>query len=225
MGDQSLAVEIREETGKGFARRLRQAGKVPAVLYGHDNDAVSLTIDPVELETLVKESQAGLNTLIDLEGTESLKGRVVLIKEMQRHPVRGTLMHLDLYEVDPNAKIQVTVPIHLLGTPQGVKLGGMLEHAIREIELHCLPTAIPDSIDVDVSELELGDSVHVSDFTLPEGTESSLDGSTTVAHVIIPKAVVSDEAVEEETEEGAVEGEDEEGEGKAEKSEESEKSE
>jgi large subunit ribosomal protein L25 len=220
VGEQSLAVEIREETGKGQARRLRDAGKIPAVLYGHGNAPVSLTLISADLESLVKRSDAGVNTLIDLAGTDALKGRIVLIKEIQRHPVRGDLVHLDLYEIDASEKIHVTVPIHLTGTPSGVKLGGMLEHAIREIDMFCLPQAIPDSLDLDVSALELGDSVHVSDLTLPEGTEISLEDSTTVAHVIIPKAVVAEETEEvAEGEEGAEATEEGEAEEKDEKSE------
>ncbi|MCP4036243.1 MAG: 50S ribosomal protein L25 [bacterium] len=203
MGEASLAVELRTETGKGFARRLREQGRIPAVLYGRGKDSVSLSVDAKLLDRLIKTSHAGLNTLIDLEGVSEVTGRMVLVKELQRHPVAGTLAHADFLEIDTSAKIHVAVPIRLLGTPEGVKLGGILEHSMREIDLLCLATAIPDSIDIDVSEIEMGGSLHVSDLTLPEGIETSVDEQLPVAHVATPKAEEEEAVVEEEGEAGA----------------------
>jgi large subunit ribosomal protein L25 len=200
VGDQSLAVEIRNGTGKGLARRMRLEGQVPAVLYGHGKASVSLAIEANALEHLLKTSHAGLNTLIDLEGANEVKGRVVLVKELQRHPVEGTLVHADFFEIDTTEQIHVSVPIRLIGSPSGVKLGGILEHTMREIDLACLPTAIPDSLEVDVSHLEIGDSVHVSDLVLTEGLELAIDPSLSVAHVALPK--VEEEPVVEEVAEG-----------------------
>jgi large subunit ribosomal protein L25 len=201
VGDQSLAVEIRTDTGKGLARRLRQKGRVPAVLYGHGKASVSLVVDASALEHLLRTSDAGLNTLIDLEGASEVKGRVVLVKELQRHPVAGTLVHADFFEIDTKALIHVAVPIRLNGNPAGVKSGGILEHTMREIELACLPTAIPDSLEIDVSHLEVGDAVHVSDLRLPEGVETVLEESLVVAHVAVPK-IEEEPVVEEELAEG-----------------------
>ena len=188
MGENSLAVEMRTETGKGSARRTRVAGRVPAVLYGHGKATVSLTFASKDLEDLLKRSHAGLNTLIDLEGATDVKGRVVLVKELQRHPVRGTLVHADLFEIDATERIHVTIPIHLIGTSAGVKLGGVLEHSMREIEVSCLPTGIPDSIDVDINELEIGDTIHLSDVTLPSDIQVNVDMALPVAHVSAPRA-------------------------------------
>lgn len=202
MGDQSLSVEVRNDTGKGLARRLRREGRVPAVLYGHGKATVSLDLDARALEDLLKTSHAGLNTLIDLEGDKEINGRVVLVKELQRHPVAGTLVHADFFEIDTTELIHVSVPIRLEGSPAGVQLGGILEHTMREIELACLPTAIPDSIEVDVSHLEIDEAVHVSDLVLPEGVETSLDPSLSVAHVAVPK--IEEEPV---VDEAAAEGE------------------
>lgn len=205
MADQSLAVELRSDTGKGFARRLRSKGRVPAVVYGHGQATVSLSIEASALEHLLKTSHAGLNTLIDLRGVSEVKGKLVLVKELQRHPVAGTLVHADFFEIDTTEKIHVLVPIRLLGTPGGVKLGGILEHTMREIDLACLPSAIPDAIDIDVSALEMSESLHVSDLTLPDGVETTIDQSLPIAHVAMPKV---DEALEAEAVEGeAVEGE------------------
>lgn len=194
MGDQSLAVEIRNATGKGVARKLRAVGVIPAVLYGHGKESISLTVNAKTLDTLLKTSQAGLNTLIDLEGEASVSGKVVLIKELQRHSVAGTLSHADFFEIDQSEKLHVQVPIKLEGTPAGVKVGGILEHMMREIDLECLPTAIPDSIEIDVSNMEQGDSLHVSDLVLPEGVETAVDPALPVAHVAIPKTVEEEEA-------------------------------
>lgn len=211
MGDQSLAVELRENTGKGVARRLRQEGRIPAVLYGHGQASVSLTVHAKALDRLLKTSHAGLNTLIDLEGASDVAGKVVLVKELQRHPVAGTLSHADFFEIDQSAKLHVSVPIRLTGSAEGVKVGGILEHLMREIDLQCLPTAIPDSIDLDVTDLQLGASLHVSDLALPEGVEMDVDLALPVVHVAIPK--VEEEPVVEEGEaaegaEGAADGDD-----------------
>jgi len=211
VGDQSLAVELREDTGKGVARRLRQEGRIPAVLYGHGQASVSLSVHAKTLDHLLKTSHAGLNTLIDLEGASDVEGKVVLVKELQRHPVAGTLSHADFFEIDQTAKLHVSVPIRLTGSAAGVKVGGILEHLMREIDLQCLPTAIPDSLDLDVTDLELSASLHVSDLVLPEGVETDVDLGLPVVHVAIPK--VEEEPVVEEEEavegaEGAEDGED-----------------
>lgn len=187
MGDQSLAVEVRTDTGKGVARKLRAVGRIPAVLYGHGNASVSLSIQAKDLDTLLKTSHAGLNTLIDLEGDSAVEGKVVLIKELQRHSVAGTLSHADFFEIDATAKIHVSVPIKLEGTPEGVKLGGVLEHMMREIDLLCLPNAIPDSLEIDVSGMTQNESLHVSDLTLPEGVETGVDEALPIVHVATKK--------------------------------------
>jgi len=200
VGDQSLAVEVRSDTGKGVARKLRAVGRIPAVLYGHGNASVSLSIQAKDLDTLLKTSHAGLNTLIDLEGDGAVAGKVVLIKELQRHSVAGTLSHADFFEIDATAKIHVSVPIKLEGTPEGVKLGGVLEHMMREIDLLCLPNAIPDSLEVDVSGMNQNESLHVSDLTLPEGVETGVDEALPIVHVATKKIEEEVEVVAEEDE-------------------------
>ncbi len=219
MGDASLAVEIRTESGKGVARRLRRDGRIPGVVYGSELAATSISLDPAELDTLIRMSHAGVNTLIDLTGASEVSGKTVLVKELQRGPVRGNLMHADLYEVDPNARIRVSVPIHLRGTAPGVTMGGLIDHSLRIVELDCLPQAIPDEILVEVSALDIGDSVHVSDLELPEGVELATQGELSVVSVVAPRAE-EEPTVDEELEEGlegeVAEGAEAEGEGKAE---------
>jgi large subunit ribosomal protein L25 len=110
----------------------------------------------------------------------------VLVKEMQRDPVQGSLLHVDLYAVDLTQTVEVAVPIHLSGKPKGVEMGGVLEHPMREIEVECLPRAIPDAITVDVSELEIGDGIHVRDLALPEDVKLLSDPDLAVAHISTP---------------------------------------
>jgi len=216
MGDASLSVELRVEGGKGASRRLRRNGRIPGVVYGSQTASTSISLDPDQLETLIRTSHAGVNTLIDLTGASEVKGKTVLVKELQRSPVRGVLMHADLYELDPNARIRVSVPIHLEGTAFGVTMGGLIDHSLRVVELDCMPQAIPDEILVDVSALDVGDSVHVSSLALPEGVELVTQAELSVVSVVAPLAE-EEPIVDEELEEG-VEGEEgEEGEGEGEK--------
>ena len=204
MGDASLAVEIRTAGGKGVARKLRAAGRIPGVLYGTETPTTALTLDPDALEKVIRTSHAGVNTLIDLTGANEVAGKTVLVKELQREPVRGALLHADLFEVDPNETISVSVPIHLTGTAHGVTMGGLIDHALRVLELDCLPSAIPDEIVVDVAHLDIGDSIHVSELPLPEGVELITGSEQSVVSVVAPR-VEEEPTVEEELE--GVEGE------------------
>jgi large subunit ribosomal protein L25 len=158
---------------------------------------VPISLDPRLLEKLLSTSDAGMNTLIDLAvaGRSDLAGKVVLVKELQRHPVRGSLVHADLYEVDLTQAIEVSVRIHVVGTAAGVALdGGILDQALRELDIECLPRAIPDQIDVDVSALKIGESIHVRDLTLPEGVKLLSDPDLAVVSVVAPAAEIVPEA-------------------------------
>lgn len=190
MAQNVLAAEPRERSGKENARKIRRAGRIPAILYGRGKPSVPLSLDPRDLEKLLQTSDAGLNTLIDLKlPKDGKKGeKVVLVKEIQRDPVRGFLLHVDLLELDLTETVEVSVPIHLTGKSKGVEMGGVLDHTLRELEIECLPRAIPDEIEVDVSQLEIGDVIHVSDLRLPEGVELRSDPELAVAHVFAPAA-------------------------------------
>lgn len=189
VGEVSIDVELREGRGKETNRRLRAAGRIPAVVYGHGIDPVALSLDPAQLDRKLRASHAGMNTLIDLTGVGALKGRTVLVKEIQREPIRGWPTHADFYAINVNETIEVEVPIHLKGDSPGVSLGGVIEHVLRELELECLPNAIPDEIIADVSNLGIGDSLHVSDLVLPEGVELLTDATLSVVSVMMPKSV------------------------------------
>jgi large subunit ribosomal protein L25 len=168
-----LKIEVREGVGKGVARKLRAAGRIPGVIYGRAVGPQPITLDPAALRRSLAKSEAGLNTLfsLDVAGGGALHGKPVLVRDLQRDPVRGGYLHADLLAVDLLQRIEVRVPIHITGKAKGVEFGGILDHALREIELECLPTAIPREIQVDVSSLEVGDSLHVRDLPLPEGVE------------------------------------------------------
>lgn len=203
MAENTLAVEPREGTGKGFARRLRAAGRVPAVVYGHGKESVSLTLDPGVLEAMLRKSHAGMNTLIELEGDAKVKGRTVLVKELQRDPVLGFVIHADLFEIDTTERISVSVPIHLTGIAEGVTMGGLIDHVLREIELDCLPNAIPDGFTVDVTRLVMGEAIHVSDLDVPDGVHIRTHAELPVVSVVAP--TVEEEPEVEEVEEGVAE--------------------
>jgi large subunit ribosomal protein L25 len=201
-----LEVRARERLGKGPNRRLRAQGQVPAVLYGRGKPSVHLAVAGHTLERMLSQ---GLNQLIDLAGAEGAAGRLVLVKEVQRDPVSQDVLHCDFYEVDTSEKIQVSVPLHLEGKAVGVEMGGVLDTLVREIEVQCLPLQIPDSLQIDVSALEIGDALHASDLTLPANVELMIDETQTLVHVIAPRVEVEEEPEEEEEAEGeeAAEGE------------------
>lgn len=203
MSENQLALEAREDSGKGVARKLRAAGRAPAVCYARGESAVAVSLDPHELEVKLRKSAAGLNTLFDVKGG-GLDGKVVLVKELQRDPVRRDIIHADLFAIDANATVEVEVPVRMVGTPIGVTMGGgILDHPLREIQLSCLPRAIPEDLPIDVAALELGESVHVRDVALPTGVELLSDPDLTVVSVVAPTKVEEETpVVEEEVAEG-----------------------
>jgi large subunit ribosomal protein L25 len=200
-----LSADNRTATGKGANRRLRVAGHIPGVIYGKGRAAQSVVLDPKALETVLHKSGAGLNTLIDL----SVAGRTdtVLVKELQRHPVHGSYVHVDFFKVDLTQKIIVSVPIHFVGKARGVEFGGILDHPLRELQVECLPRAIPEFVEVDVSALEVGQSIHVSDLRLPEGVLVMTDAALPVASVVVPAVEVEATPTETVVEGEVVEGE------------------
>ena len=195
MAENTLTAEQRSETGKGIARRLRAEGRIPAVLYGRGAEAQSLSVDSRELDQLLRASGAGRNTLIDLQvaGQASL----VLVKDLHREPVRGGFMHADFYAIDRDQRVEVKVPLHFVGKAPGIDFGGILDHPVRELDITCLVTAIPESIEADMSSLELGDALHVRDIPVPDTLEVVTDGEMTVAICVAPRAAEEEETPEE----------------------------
>jgi large subunit ribosomal protein L25 len=167
---------------KNAARRVRVAGKIPAVVYGAGQDAVAVTVDP-RVITKILHSDSGHNTIFDLnvEGAAVVKAMIV---DWQHEPIKGKLLHIDLKRIAMDKMMRVSVPIQLVGTPVGVKAqGGILEHVLREVEIECLPNDIPSHLDVDVAGLELHGVIHVSDLPHSGSIKFLGDENATVAHV------------------------------------------
>jgi len=199
-----LKVEPRTDNGKGAARRLRAKGLVPGVCYGQGKQPLPLTVDPEALTTILKGAR-GLNSLIRLDGAED---RTVFVQELQRHPVERDLLHVDFLWVDPEKRIERTVPVKLVGRPEGVKLGGLLQVARRRLLVDALPADLPESIEVDVSALMIGDVIHVADVEMPTGVEAIYDRNFTICAVIAPTVEEKEEEAEgEEGLEAGAEGE------------------
>jgi large subunit ribosomal protein L25 len=181
-----LNAEPRTDAGKGVARKLRAAGRVPAVLYGQGTEPVSLSVDAHEM-TRVLHSGAGSNVLLDLvvDGTEHL----VIPRQIQRNHIRNTLIHIDFLAVSRSETITVDVPVHEIGEAIGVKEGGVVEHHLRDLRIECLPQDVPDHIEVDITDLSIGDMIHVGDIVPPDGVTILTTAEDAVLSVITPAAL------------------------------------
>jgi len=183
-----LSGVARSSTGKGAARAVRRDGRVPAVIYGHSRAPQSLAINTRELEKLLEHISAE-NTVIDL----SVDGRSsrTLIREIQRHPYKRQILHVDFQELVAGEKVIVRLPIILMGVPEGVRMdGGVLDQTLRELEVEVDPANIPNHVEVDVSALIIGSSLHVSDIVLPEGVEIVGESDASVCVVAAPRAAI-----------------------------------
>ena len=181
----SLAATARAQTGKGAARQARFQKKVPAVIYGHGRPTQTLMVDALALEKALTGIEPA-STLIEL----SVDGKTsrTLIREIQRHPLRPDIIHVDFYEIKSGEKVTLKVPVHLVGTPDGVRnAGGVLDQVTREVEIEVLPENIPDSVELDVTALKIGDSLHTRDLSIPNAV--ILTGADlTIATVVPPRA-------------------------------------
>lgn len=193
MASASLSASPRTETGKGAARTLRRAGRVPAVIYGHAREPLALEVETRELERLLEHTAWG-STVIEL----ALDGRTsrTLIREIQRHPYKKQILHVDFQELVAGETVTVSVPLVFVGTPAGVKEGGVLDQVMHEVEIEVDPANMPNHIDVDVSALVVGKSLHVSDLLLPAGITVLADEEATVCVLSPPKTVAEDVTVE-----------------------------
>jgi large subunit ribosomal protein L25 len=190
MASAQLNATPRSNVGKGAARSLRREGKIPAVIYGHARKPQPLAIDQRELDRLLSHIAAE-STVIELSFDGSTSR--TLIREIQRHPFKPQILHVDFQELVAGEKVTVDVPIILGGVPEGVRAeGGILDQTMRELSIHVDPANIPNHIDVDVTALRIGDSVHVSDLSLPEGVEVLDEEDATICVVSAPRAVVEE---------------------------------
>jgi large subunit ribosomal protein L25 len=183
----NVAAESREKRGKNAARQLRMSGKIPAVLYGNNESAVALSVNPKEL-TSILQSATGHNTIFTLTFQDA-KTTSVMLKDWQFEPIKGHLLHADLVRIAMDKVLQVNVPITTVGEAKGVKLeGGIFEFVMREVEVECLPTDIPGNMTIDISELSIGSNFRVSDLKVdPKIKILSDPRRLVIAHVITPK--------------------------------------
>ena len=208
-----LNARIRTETGKGPARRLRSVGRLPAIFYGPEINPIMLSIDYVQLRKIIKERSAE-SIIFDLriDSDEEAQSKKAMIKEIQRNPVTRDYLHVDLYEIAMGKELEVDIPVHLINTPIGVSEGGILEHIRRKLRVSCMPEDMVDKIDVDVSGLDIGQSVHIKDVSFPPGLSSIEDENLRIAIVVAPTITAEEEEVVEEEEVEKPEGEEPEGE-------------
>jgi len=199
-----LKTKIRTTTGNGPARRLRMSGQIPAVLYGQKTEPVLLSVNKSDLEMVFKKGGIGqviLNLVIQKNGETTT--RPAMIKELQTHPLSRNFIHIDFYEIKMDQKITAKIPVVTTGTAKGVELGGILQIIRRELEVECLPLAVPESIEIDISDLDIGDSIHVGKIRLEGEIEFLEDDNYTVVTVLSPKMEEEPEEEEEAEEEEA----------------------
>ncbi|MDQ3957042.1 MAG: 50S ribosomal protein L25/general stress protein Ctc [Actinomycetota bacterium] len=189
MAEVRLKADRRGDSGKGSARRTRAAGRVPGVVYGRGMEPVAISVDRREFVTALL-SESGMNTLLDIEidGDTTL----ALTKELQRDPVRGTLLHADFLKIDRSVEVEVDVPVHIVGEAPGAREGGVLEHPLFTVHVRALPSDVPEAIEADVSGLNIGDSMRVADLAADRSFTITNDPDTVVASVMAP---ISEEAL------------------------------
>lgn len=195
----NISVECKSRPEGSKPRALRREGLIPAALYGHDGaNSISLTIPTKEAQTLLRQASVN-NTLIDLKIPDiSWQGKA-LIREVQAHPWKRTLNHLSFFTVSAKQKVEIVVPVVLVGKAAGTKEGGIVEQIMTELNISCAADNIPESIEIDVTNFEIGSILHVGEITLPEGASVLDDPERTAISVVLPaKPVEADEATAEE---------------------------
>jgi large subunit ribosomal protein L25 len=198
-----LKTNVRTITGNGPARRLRQKGQIPAVLYGPGTESVLLSVNISDIDRILKKGRIGqvlLNLVIPNNGETSTK--TVMVKELQHHPVSRNYLHIDFYEVAMDRKIMVNIPVTTTGKAKGVENGGILQIIRRELEVQCFPLDVPESIEIDITDLDVGDSIHLGDISRQSKIEFLDDENFTVVTIVSPKIEEAEEPIEEEAEEG-----------------------
>jgi len=192
----SIEAELRTKTGKGAARQIRRNGLIPGVVYGRGNDPRSIKIDPLDIEKLLQSNAIFDLTFVGEDGEES----TVIIKDYQKDIIKQNLLHVDFQFISMDEKITVSVPMHLEGEAAGVHDGGVLQQLLREIEIDVLPSEIPEEITIDISELEVGESLSVIDLELPDSIDLVTDSDEVIVTVVTPTELIEEDEEEEEEE-------------------------
>lgn len=214
----NLTATPRQEKGKSATRKMRATGRIPAVVYGHGEDTRMVSVDAHELDLLFKRVHWE-NTLIEVSIEGERKPVRTLVREVQSHAYRPEILHVDFQQIHAGEMLHVEVPIRLHGTAPGVKAGGVMMQTVSDLPIRCTPDNIPEFIDIDITHLGIGDSVHLSDITLPQGVEAEIDADRTICSVTPPSvapAAEGEEAEEEPSGEPEVIGREDEEEGDAE---------
>jgi large subunit ribosomal protein L25 len=196
MAEVTLEVTRREVTGKEVAKKLRRDGKVPAVVYGGHRDPVAIAVDRKAVSELIQKSEHGIRSIFLLKMADSDQQRHAMIKELTIDPISRKMKHIDFVRVVMDEVVRVTIPVHVTGTAIGVKEGGLLDFQVRDLHVECLPNAIPDSIDVDVTALAHHDYLRIKDLTLPEGVKVLDDPERVVVGVTHAKAEAAEPVAE-----------------------------
>ncbi|HYC61723.1 MAG TPA: 50S ribosomal protein L25 [Thermoanaerobaculia bacterium] len=196
MAEVTLEVTRRDRTGKEIAKKLRRDGRVPAVVYGGHREPVAISVDRKSVSELIQKSEHGIRSIFLLKMADSDQQRHAMIKELTIDPISRRMKHIDFVRVVMDEVVRVTVPVHITGTAIGVKEGGLLDFQVRELHVECLPNAIPDSIDVDVTSLAHHDYVRIKDLKLPEGVKVLDDSERVVVGVTHAKAEAAEPVAE-----------------------------
>ncbi len=183
MQQTQMKIETRTSVGKGISRKLRAAGKIPGVVYGRGMEPVPVSVEPKALSAAIA-GEGGLNNLITLEGGGELDKVVVIVADIQRDALKRNAEHVDLHRVNMNEKVRVNVPVSLLGTAAGVKEGGLLDFAHHTLHVECLPGQIPEHIEINIADLKIGHSIHVSEIAFPAGVKCVDNPKTPVVGVL-----------------------------------------
>jgi large subunit ribosomal protein L25 len=194
-----LKAQVRKGSGKGVSRKLRASGSIPAVLYGSGSDSTSLSIQSVDLVDLLRaeKGETGFIKLI-IQGEGGKLEKLSMIKELQTNPVTHTLIHADFYEIRMDHKLTMDVPIHLLGQPIGVKMGGEIHQFKRDLKVSCLPTLMPKFFEIDISELDIGNTLRVANVKFAEGIEILDSDEAQIISVVAKRAIEEEKPAEEE---------------------------
>src|SRR5437763_5627656 len=194
MAEVTLEVVAREKSGKGVAKKLRQQGKIPAVVYGGHRDSVAIEVDRKSVAELIQKSQHGVRSIFLLKMAGTDQQRHAMIKDIQMDPITRKMTHIDFVRVVMDEVVRVTIPVHHTGTAIGVKEGGLLDFQVRDLHVECLPGAIPDAIDVDVTDRALHNYIRIADLKLPEGVKVLDDPDRVVVGVTVARAEVTEAA-------------------------------
>jgi large subunit ribosomal protein L25 len=201
MAEVTLEVTRRERSGKEFAKKLRQDNKIPAVVYGGHKEPVAITVERKAVSDLIQKSEHGIRSIFLLKMAGTDQQRHAMIKDMQMDPISRRMTHIDFVRVVMDEVVRLTIPVSLIGSSIGVKEGGILDWQMRELHVECLPSAIPDKIDVDITDLGAHQQVRISDLKLPEGVKIEEDphrvivGVTTARAEIVPEVVAAAEVL------------------------------